>query len=355
MNVRRFKNPWGLDWRLAVIAPEEEVLEGVSAMRSQAWLISLAVVLFALGLGTLAAYSVVRPVAGVASAVHTIGDGHLDETVRIGGYREFVLLSDELNRMAAALKDRMRLRHSLSLAMEIQQRLLPSEPPSLPGLDVAGHSTFCDETGGDYFDFIEVARTDSEELVVVVGDVMGHGIAAALLMATARGILRSRAGETDSLGRWLTHINRLLVEDTGGERFMTMALLVCDPRTRRIRIASAGHDSPLCYDPANDQFIDLPDTSGLPLGLVAQEEYQEAKAEVAGPGSILLIGTDGLWESPNDSGQAYGKDRIRAIIQSHAARTAQEISQAITDDLARFRGSAKQDDDVTFAIVKFTS
>src|SRR5690606_13761366 len=222
-----------------------------------------------------------------------------------------------------------------------------------PGLDVAGHSTFCDETGGDYFDFIEVVRTESEELVVVVGDVMGHGIAAALLMATARGILRSRAGEEDSLGRWLTHINRLLVEDTGGERFMTMALLVCDPHSRLVRLASAGHDPPLLYDPAQDAFVDLPDISGLPLGLVAEEEYQEAKTTITATGSILLIATDGLWESPNEAGEAYGKDRIRELIRRHAARSAEEISHAITKQLALFRGKAKQDDDVTFALVKF--
>lgn len=354
VDVRPLENPWGLDWRLAVVAPEVEILSGVAAMRRQAWWIGGAVVLLALGLGAFAAFSVVRPVAGIAAAVHKIGDGHLDDVVRVDDFAEFVQLSDELNRMTAALKDRLRLRHSLSLAMEIQQRLLPSESPRVAGLDVAGHSNFCDETGGDYFDFIELSPTDSDELVVVVGDVMGHGIAAALLMATARGILRSRAGDEDSLGRWLTHINRLLVEDTGGERFMTMALLVCDPRRRRIRLASAGHDLPLLYDPTQDQFLDLPDVSGLPLGLVSEEEYEEGKESGFGAGSLLLVGTDGLWESQNSAGEAYGKDRIREIIRTNATRSAEEIACAITDGLARFRGAAKQDDDITFTIVKFT-
>ena len=263
-------------------------------------------------------------------------------------------LSDELNRMSAALKDRMRLRQSLSLAMEIQQKLLPAQSPAVPGLDVAGQSTYCDETGGDYFDFIELTKTDSEELIVVLGDVMGHGIAAALLMATARGILRSRAGEEESLGTWMKHVNELLVEDTGGERFMTMALLVCDASKRRIKLASAGHDLPLMYDPVGDKFVDVPDVAGLPLGLVADQDFPESRINDVPSGSILLVGTDGLWESENTAGEPYGKERIRQVMRAHASESAQQISDAISASLLKFRGEARQDDDITFVLVKFS-
>ncbi|MGC1273106.1 MAG: SpoIIE family protein phosphatase [Planctomycetaceae bacterium] len=354
VEVRPLQNPWDLPWRLAVIVPESEVMAGVAAMRLQASLISGIVVVITLGLGMLAAFSIVRPVTAVAAAVRKMAGGNLDDQVQVGGHREFVQLSHELNDMSAALKDRMRLRHSLSLAMEIQQKLLPSAPPVISGLDVAGRSTYCDETGGDYYDFIEVTKSDSEKLVVVLGDVMGHGIAAALLMATARGILRSRAGEEDSLGLWLRHVNRLLVEDTGGERFMTLALLVCDPVGRRIRLASAGHDQPLMYDPSQDAFIELPDVAGLPLGLVAEEEYEETRRDAIAPGSIVLVGTDGLWESENERGEPYGKDRICNVIRANAARSAQEISNAVTSGLRQFRGTARQEDDITFVLVKFT-
>jgi len=355
IDIRPLANPWGLDWNLAVVVAESEIMSGVAAMRRQAWLIGGVVVLLSLVVGMLAARSVVRPVTALAEAVRKMGGGNLDDEVRVNGHREFEDLSDELNRMAVALKDRMRIRHSLSLAMEIQQKLLPEEPPKIPGLDVAGHSTYCDETGGDYFDFIELTKSDSNELIVVLGDVMGHGVAAALLMATARGILRSRAGEEDSLGNWLTHINRLLVADTGGERFMTMALLVCDPVRGRVRLASAGHDQPLMYDPVDDRFIELPDDAGLPLGLVEDEVYRDAKFDIPHPGAILLVGTDGLWESANASGEAFGKDRICEVIRSHANTSADGISTAIRQALATFQGDAKQDDDVTFVLVKFAA
>ncbi len=354
VDVRPLANPWGLDWQLAVVVPEAEVMSGVAAMRRQAWIIGSVIALLSLAVGMLAARSVVRPVTALAGAVRKMGEGNLDEQVHVDGHREFEELSEELNRMAVALKDRMRIRQSLSLAMEIQQKLLPESPPRIPGLDVAGHSTYCDETGGDYFDFIELSKSDSNELIVVLGDVMGHGIAAALLMATARGILRSRAGEEDSLGDWLTHINQLLVADTGGERFMTMALLVCDPVRGHVRLASAGHDQPMMYDPVDDRFIDLPDEAGLPLGLIEGQDYQDAKIEIPHQGTILLVGTDGLWESANAAGEAFGKARICEAIRSHAGESAESISHSIKQALADFQGDAKQDDDITFVLVKFT-
>jgi serine phosphatase RsbU (regulator of sigma subunit) len=93
----------------------------------------------------------------------------------------------------------MRLRHSLALAQEVQQNLLPSGTPNIKGLDIAGHATYCDETGGDYYDFLKIAGQPDTTAAIVVGDVVGHGVAAAMLMATARGILLSRCRTPGSL------------------------------------------------------------------------------------------------------------------------------------------------------------
>ena len=152
--------------------------------------------------------------------------------------------------MADGLKDRMRLRHALNLAMEVQQNLLPSQKPKVRGIDMAARSQYCDETGGDYYDYLDVEEMGKNTLFVALGDVMGHGIAAAMLMATARGVLRSHVQQRGSLGDLLTHVNRLLVADTGGTRFMTMFLGVVDVSSMSLRWASAGHDQPLIYDPA---------------------------------------------------------------------------------------------------------
>ncbi|CAN5853675.1 hypothetical protein BH23PLA1_BH23PLA1_10690 [soil metagenome] len=354
VEIEPWENPWGLDWKVLAVVPDGDVIGGLQALRTRTWLIGGLVAACALALGMVAARSIVRPVLALVEGVRTIGDGDFDHRIRVDGVQEFERLSEEVNRMAEGLKDRLRLRHSMALAMEIQQKLLPGNPPQIPGLDVAGHSTYCDETGGDYYDFLELEETTSGDLIVVLGDVMGHGLAAALLMATARGILRSRATEPGTLGELLTHVNRLLESDTGGERFMTMILLIVDAQNRSIRWSSAGHDSPIVYNPEQDQFLDLPNINGLPLGLLDDSEYQEAIRSGLAPGQIILVGTDGIWETRNAEDQEFGKSRLQQTIRAHREEPSQRIAEAITEELRRFRGDAHQDDDITFVLIKFT-
>src|SRR5205085_6737699 len=135
------------------------------------------------------------------------------------GSREFRQLSTALNQMIEDLRDRLRLRHSLDVAMQVQQRLLPSQPPRVRGLDVAGHSTYCDETGGDYYDFLILDEAAPDSVLLALGDVMGHGVAAALVMAGARAVLRDRADPKGGLAELMGRLNRLLAADHEGTRF----------------------------------------------------------------------------------------------------------------------------------------
>ncbi|MAB81945.1 MAG: hypothetical protein CMJ24_00730, partial [Phycisphaerae bacterium] len=225
--------------------------------------------------------------------------------------------------------------------------------PSFRGLDITGHSTYCDETGGDYYDFLDVIDADEDSAVIAVGDVMGHGVAAAMLMATARGILRSRCSVRGSLSDFLVHLNSMLVPDTGGYRFMTMLLMTVNGRTREIRWSSAGHGAPLVYDPVEDAFVDLEGAS-LPLGLVAGTEYEEYVHQGLPPGSLLLVATDGIWEARREDGEMYGLDRLRGFLRSNASMNSQQLSDALCEEVAVFRGEVVQDDDVTYVIVKMT-
>src|SRR5690606_36293650 len=130
----------------------------------------------------------VRPILNLSGHVRRLGEGDLDSEINLPYAKELASLSTDINQMTADLRDRMALRRSLALAMEVQQNLLPSKTPSIDGLDIAGHSTYCDETGGDYYDYLEIADLTHRSAAFAIGDVLGHGIAAAMLMATARGI-----------------------------------------------------------------------------------------------------------------------------------------------------------------------
>lgn len=346
-----FTHETGLRWVIVTLVPESDFMAEITAGRRRSAWFTAAVTLGTLGLGVLLAMLLVRPIVGLSRHVRRLGEGDLEGEIHLPYARELVRLSDDINQMTADLRDRMALRRSLALAMEVQQSLLPSETPRIGGLDIAGHSTYCDETGGDYYDYLEIADLSNSAAALAVGDVMGHGIAAAMLMATARGVLRSRCSESGSLGELLGHLNNLLVEVTGGTRFMTMVLVTIDGRSGELRLSSAGHDPPFIYDPNGDRFIET-EVGGLPLGIMPGEAYEEATCGPLPLGAVVLASTDGVWEAQNEADEQFGKDRIREILRANARRSSAEIAQELRDGVQAFCGEAKQLDDITFVVVR---
>ena len=199
-----------------------------------------------------------------------------------------------------------------------------------------------------------VDKNEPGKIKIVVGDVSDHGIASALLMTSARAFLRQRASKTGYLNQILADVNRELardVEDSG--RFMTLFICEIDRPNNIIRWVNAGHDPAFTFDPDAGAFEELAGHS-LPLGVSEKAAYQEFQRKIA-PGQILLIGTDGIWESQNSEGQMFGKERLRNIISVHARDTAMEILQAVIDELNRFSRPLGNKDDVTLVVVKVNS
>jgi serine phosphatase RsbU (regulator of sigma subunit) len=339
-------------WVVGAAAPKADFLADVWRSQAVALMAATGALFIGVLLAALMARSVSTPVFQMIGFMNRVGSGDLEAKAAFGGSREFRNLADALDRMIADLRDRLRLRHSLGIAMEVQQRLLPSGPPRVRGFDVAGHSTYCDETGGDYYDFL-VLDQSSDAVLVVLGDVMGHGVAAALIMAGVRSVLRDRATNAGDLAELMGRLNRLIAADHGGEKFMTMHLSVIDARTRSMRWVSAGHDPVIVYDPATAAFSEVGE-GDLPLGVMDDTQYREQTSALQ-PGQVLFIGTDGVWELPDAKGNQFGKDRLREVIHEAAARTADEIGAAVRQRLTAFRGDAKTVDDVTFVVVKVLS
>lgn len=353
MSVSGFKHRQGLSWVVMTAVPTADFTAEVDAIRSQGIKIILVSVGVTLLLGMVLSAWLVRPVLRLTSHARQVGAGDLDTALKLNQASELVELSAEFNNMTAGLRDRLLLRKSLAHASEVQQSLLPNADPTLPGFDIVGHCNYCDETGGDYYDYLTDAQTDEHGAAVVVGDVMGHGIAAAMLMATARGVLRSKCQDGGGTAELLTHLNKLLVEVTGGMKFMTMLIANFDPATKTLRWASAGHDAPMIYNPEDDSFRE-PDGGGLPLGVMEEEVYELAPVETLTPGTIVLIATDGMWETRNEADQMHGKDRLQASIRRHAKKNSADIRDGLLHDLHAFRGKGPQDDDETFVVIKVT-
>jgi serine phosphatase RsbU (regulator of sigma subunit) len=355
LNVATIEPYAGIAWRLVVMLPEREFLTEASESRRRAgWIAAIGIGAVGL-LAVRLAGMIAAPIRRLRQHVRAVGQGDFETRLELRAARELSDLSDDLNRMSGELKQHMELRQALDLAMQIQQSLLPKGPPVVRGLDVAGVSKYCDTTGGDYYDFVEMAEVDGRSLVVAVGDVMGHGIAAALLMATARAALRSSAATPKSLGVLMNRVNEVLCRDTEEVQFMTMLLLVAEPGpTGKVRWASAGHDPAILFDSRSRRIREL-DGADLPLGIVPGTHFHEFSASDVAEGSILLIGTDGVWEALNASGEPFGKERLHQIMTRNAHLTAGQISAQIEQELAQFIGDVRPTDDVTFVVVKITA
>jgi phosphoserine phosphatase RsbU/P len=350
--VSPFQHETGLSWLIVTVVPEADFLAEVQAGGRRSMFVGLAAVVGTVLLGIFVAVAMVRPIVSLVAHVRHIGQGNLDSELHLTQASEMVQLSDEINDMMAGLRDRLKMRAALAMAMAVQQSLLPTRTPTVSGLDIAGHSTYCDETGGDYYDYLNVMDLSDSGVAIAVGDVVGHGVAAAMMMATARGILVSRCNEPGSLADLLTHLNRHLARDvTNTGRFMTMLLLTLDAERNTGHWTSAGHDAPIVYDPQDGTFAEA-ELGGLPLGVMDDEIYKEHTFDNVRTGQIYFVGTDGIWEMMDGGGDEFGKDRLRELIRENAHRSADEISNCLRDELAAYLGESKQEDDVTFVVVK---
>ena len=254
--------------------------------------------------------------------------------------------------MAALDREHRKVRQSLSLAMEVQQNLLPSSSPSVRGLEIAGKSVYCDETGGDYFDFLKPVGGGNGAVSVVVGDVSDHGIPSALLMATARAFIRQRSSRSGSIAEIVTDTNRQLardVQDSG--RFMTLFYAEIDRPNNRMQWLNAGHEPALVYDPDSDSFQALHGGGNLPLGISDDSNYTQAKRDIA-PGQILIIATDGIREARNRYGEFYGTEALYRVIRQNATRGAAAIMEAVFNAVNLFQYGNRVEDDMTLVVVK---
>lgn len=293
-----------------------------------------------------------RPFKEIVHVLQSIRKGHFDQKVRVTSNDEIGYTGDVVNEMTEGLKERERMQQSLELAMEIQRSLLPQGNPITKGFDIAGRNIYCDETGGDYFDYLDICENERGETAVVVGDVSGHGIPSALLMATARAFLRLRSSLPGSISSIVSDVNRQLTRDVEGSgQFMTLFYLALDSATRKVRWVRAGHDPAILYHPANDTFEELKG-EGLVLGIDEYFVFEENERVGLETGQIFFLGTDGIWEAHNLQGEMFGKETVRNIIRQNAEVSAAKILEAVLSSLKSFQGDADPEDDVTLVVIK---
>lgn len=242
------------------------------------------------------------------------------------------------------LRDEL-LRRDMAVARELQQRLYPPPPLLNPGLQIASRSEPARETSGDFYDFIQL---DEGQLGIVVADVAGKSIAAALVMALARGTLRSEATRHDSPAEVLRAANDTLCRDQSVRQFITAFYGVLDAHTLTLRFSNAGHPFPLLRRGARLEEIEI---CGMPLGARADALYVEQTVQLE-PGDQLFLISDGLIEERDNQRELFGYERLYATIAAADRCNSEQALDALWQAVTRFRGATEQDDDITLVVVQ---
>src|ERR671914_2711709 len=232
---------------------------------------------------------------------------------------------------AAEAQERERIEQELQVARQIQQELLPETIPKLDGWRIATYYGPAREGGGDFYDFLEL---EDGRLGLVVGDATGHGMPAALVMATTRGMLRAVVQSLESPGEVLARVNEALVAEIPPSTFVTCFYGVLDPEHGRFRYANAGHNLPCCR--RRDGQAEELRARGMPLELMPGMSYEEKEISL-GKGESVLFYSDGLVEAHDPKGGMFGFPRLRRLVAEHAAEE-RSLAEFLMDELRSFVG-----------------
>ncbi|WP_373539195.1 PP2C family protein-serine/threonine phosphatase [Chamaesiphon sp.] len=269
--------------------------------------------------------------------------------------------NDELT---VELRKKERLDRELEIGAEIQERLLPKKFPDIPGLELAACYLNADRVGGDYYDFIPanydrpIDRLSADNITnkwsITIGDVMGKGVPAGLIMTMTRGMLRAEVLNGHSPARILQHLNRVMYADLeNSSRFVTLFYSEYDPTTQILTYSNAAHNPPLYWQAATDSILRL-DTNGMLIGLDADSRYEEAQVQLHS-GDTIIYYTDGFTDAANQDGERFNEE---SLIQTFQTACQQQLSSQATLDrivstIDRFVGADRANgDDMTMVVMK---
>jgi serine phosphatase RsbU (regulator of sigma subunit) len=297
--------------------------------------------------------SITRAIGALREGAEAFGEGKLTHRIPIAGDDDLWDTARQFNRMAEGLerareleKERDRLEHELDLARRIQARLLPSAPPHVPGLDVAGLSESAREVGGDYYDHLDLG---GGRLLLVIADVSGKGVPAALLMSAFRAALVSQDLSTADPKDVAARVSEFLNRSVEPGRFVTAFLGTIDAATGRLTYVNAGHNPPLLL--RADGKVEPLEAGGVILGILPGARYESGEVTLS-PGDLVALYTDGVTEGADAANEMWGEARLEALLKSAAPSSARDIATRIVREVRTFEGERGPADDITVLVAK---
>jgi serine phosphatase RsbU (regulator of sigma subunit) len=293
-----------------------------------------------------------RNLTYLTDGVGRIAQGDYAARVPVKSRDEVGRLAAAFNRMAADVEqhqrsaiEQERIRRELELGRRIQSDMLPRAPLHFGLTEVKGISVPAREVGGDFFNYFQL---DSGRVALLVGDVSGKGVGAALLMANIQASLRTRFALGQELSAIAEAIDHDIEANSPGPVYATLFIAIFDPATRRMRYVNAGHN-PQFVRRGNGRLEKMSST-GLPVGMMAGHGYSEMEVQLA-PGDLLFFFTDGCVEMENEAGEMFGSERLESLVAASVGGSADQVLVAVEHAIATFRGGRDLFDDATMMAV----
>ncbi|MHC4405221.1 MAG: PP2C family protein-serine/threonine phosphatase [Planctomycetota bacterium] len=242
-----------------------------------------------------------------------------------------------------------RVQQEMRIARGVQLTMLPDRPPKIDAADIAARIEFCDDIGGDLFDF---SHPRSGKLGVSIGDVSAHGVGPAIVMSSAKAMMNTLEQYTEDLEHMCFLLNNLLEKTTEDDRFITMFYGLIDLEEKTLEYVNAGHDPPIVFRPATGQFEELQST-GMALGILPSERFRLGDVVRFSPGDMMLLTTDGIWEAADPGGDAFGKTRVFDILRDMHDQPCQAVLDELFDRVSDHCGGQSAKDDQTAVLFRF--
>jgi sigma-B regulation protein RsbU (phosphoserine phosphatase) len=318
----------------------------------------VAVLLVVSGMVVLLSRMITTPIKALSKGSETIGKGNLDYRVEIHTGDELEGLANSFNRMSLDLKrytaelrrttaEKERVEKELEIARGIQQSFLPEAPPVVEGIDLAAMNLPAKEVGGDFYDFIPVG---ANKWGLVIADVSGKGVPAALFMALSRTLVRANVSDAVTASEAIRKTNDLIAENDRSNMFVTLFYGVLDPIKRTLTYVSAGHNPPIMLRRGGNDLFMLK-ARGVALGVVPDIGLEEKEINLDS-GDVVVLYTDGVTEAINEREEQFGQERVIAIAEQNRNLSSSEIMQRIKDSVIEFSQGQPQFDDITLMILK---
>ena len=247
---------------------------------------------------------------------------------------------------------KQKIENQIKIAQSIQEGLLPKQLPRIENFEITGWSLPADETGGDFFDVLELP---SGSLVLTIGDVTGHGLGPALLASASRAYARATINPDDPLDALIGKLNSLLHTDLHGERFVTLVACLLNPKSRLMKLVAAGHGPVMFYSRRLNALNASMDSHGLPLGIADEIPYDQPMELKFEPGDALILVSDGCFEWSDAAGDSFGIQRLIESVLASCREAPDQIIERLRRDLAAFHGGTSQGDDTTALVVRCIS